>query len=376
MHMTKKYNILHDETTSLFLALIRCGIGKVDRLPFTPSREQWDELFNIAGKQTLQGIAYAGIERLPQEQRPYKELLLRWYHLTLNIRKRNRELTRTAIMVSEKFRKEGFGNSILKGQGIALYYPDPELRIPGDIDIWLDGGCDKVLAYIRRITPDCAPKYHHVDFNVMKGCDIEVHYRPTWMYNPLNNKRLQKFFDKKCNKNFFNTVNTSEGLLHVPTVSFNIVYIPIHIYRHLFDEGIGMRQILDYYFVLMQENSAKEKAECVEILKKTGVLRFTQALMYVMQEMFALDRQHMIVEPDSRHGKFLMREIMLSGNFGKMDARFGQASRGYNLQHFKNQFRRSLLLISHYPSETIWNPLFKIWHTIWMKRHRLDTVNT
>ena len=137
-----------------------------------------------------------------------------------------------------------------------------------------------------------------------------------------------------------------------------------------------MRQILDYYFVLMQENSAKEKDECVEILKKTGVLRFTQALMYVMQEMFALDRQHMIVEPDSRHGKFLMREIMLSGNFGKMDARFGQASRGYNLQHFKNQFRRSLLLISYYPSETIWNPLFKIWHTIWMKKHRLDTVNT
>ena len=34
--MTKKYNILHDETTSLFLALIRCGIGKADRLPFTP----------------------------------------------------------------------------------------------------------------------------------------------------------------------------------------------------------------------------------------------------------------------------------------------------------------------------------------------------
>ena len=361
--------------TTLFLALIRCGIGNADRLPFTPSREQWDELFYIAGKQTLQGIAYAGIERLPQEQRPYKDLLLKWYHLTLNIRKKNKELTKTAIIVSEKFRKEGFDNCILKGQGIAQYYPDPELRIPGDIDIWLDGGCDKVLEYVKGIIPDCKPNYHHVDFNVMKGCDIEVHYRPSWMYCPFSNKRLQEFFNKKCNKDYSNTVNTSEGLLHVPTVSFNIVYIPIHIYRHLFDEGIGMRQILDYYFVLMQENTAQEKEDCVEILKKTGVLRFTKALMYVMQEMFALDKEHMIAEPDSRHGKFLMREIMLSGNFGKMDARFGQSSRGYNLQHFKNQFRRSLLLISHYPSETIWNPLFKIWHTFWMKRHRPDTVN-
>ena len=370
MRMTKKYNILHDEMTTLFLALIRCGIGKADRLPFTPSREQWDGLFNIAGKQTLQGIAYAGIERLPQEQRPYKELLLKWYQLTLNIRKRNRVLTRTAVMVSGKFRKEGFGNCILKGQGIAQYYPDPELRVPGDIDIWLGGGCDKVLAYVKEIIPDCKPTYHHVDFNVMRECDIEVHYRPTWMYNPVNNRRLQKYFNERCDKEFACTVDTSEGELHSPSVSFNTIYIPIHIYRHLFDEGIGMRQILDYYFVLMKENSAKEKEKCVAVLKRTGVLHFTRALMYVMQEMFALDRQHMIVEPDSRHGKFLMREIMLSGNFGKQDARFGQASRGYNLQHFKNQLKRSFMLIGHHPSETFWNPLFKIWHTIWMKRHR------
>ncbi|MBR5600781.1 MAG: nucleotidyltransferase family protein, partial [Bacteroidaceae bacterium] len=167
----------------------------------------------------------------------------------------------------------------------------------------------------------------------------------------------------------------NEGLLHVPTASFNTVYIPIHIFRHLFSEGIGMRQILDYYFVLMQENTAQEKEDCVEILKKTGVLRFTKALMYVMQEMFALDKEHMIAEPDSRHGKFLMREIMLSGNFGKMDARFGQRSRGYNLQHFKNQLKRSFMLIGYHPSETFWNPLFKIWHTFWMKRHRPDAVN-
>ena len=370
MHETKKYNILHDVTTTLFLALIRCGIGKADCLPFTPSREQWDELFKIANKQTLQGIAYAGIERLPQEQRPRKELLLKWYHLTLNIRKRNRELTRTAIMVSEKFRKEGFENCILKGQGIAQYYPDPEMRIPGDIDIWLGGGCDKVITYVKGFIPDCGPKYHHVDFNVMRECDIEAHYRPTWMYNPCNNSRLQKYFEERCSKEFANTVKTSEGALHSPTVSFNTVYIPIHVFRHLFSEGIGMRQILDYYFVLMQENSAEEKEKCVAVLKRTGVMRFTKALMYVMQEMFALDREHMIVDPDSRHGKFLMREIMLSGNFGKQDTRFEKTGGNCNLPHLKNQSKRLFMLTSYYPSETLCSPLFKIWHTFWMKRHR------
>lgn len=370
MRKAKECNITDNETIRLFFALIRCGIGKDDRLPVAPSKEQWDELFDIACKQTLQGIAYAGIEKLPKEQRPYSELLIKWYHITLNINKKNKELTRASIKVSEKFEKEGFRNCILKGQGIAQYYPDPELRLPGDIDIWIEGGCDKVIEYVRNITPDCKPKYHHVDFNVLNGIDIEVHYRPTWMYNPFNNYRLQRFFAERSNSEFTHTVGTNAGRLHTPTATFNMVFIPVHIFRHLFDEGIGMRQILDYYFVMQQKEWQSERATCINALWEAGVLRFTKALMYVMQQMFALDEEQMIVDPDERYGKLLMREILLSGNFGKQDARFKSAQRGYNSQHLKNQLRRSFILIGHYPSETIWNPLFKIWHTFWRSRHK------
>lgn len=370
MGKAKECNITDNETIRLFFALIRCGIGKEDRLPAVPSKEQWDELFNVACKQTLQGIAYAGIEKLPKEQRPDSELLIKWYHITLNIKKKNKELTRASIKVSEKFEKEGFRNCILKGQGIAQYYPDPELRMPGDIDIWLEGGCDKAIEYVRNIVPDCKPKYHHVDFNVLNGIDIEVHYRPTWMYNPFNNRRLQMFFAERSNTEFTHTVKTNEGMLHIPTATFNMVFIPVHIFRHLFDEGIGMRQILDYYFVMQQKEWLAERSTCIKALREAGVLRFTRALMYVMQQMFALNEEQMIVDPDERYGKLLMREILLAGNFGKQDARFKSAQRGYNAQHLKNQLRRSFILIGHYPSETIWNPLFKIWHTFWRVKHK------
>lgn len=370
MGKAKKCNITDNETIRLFFALIRCGIGKDDRLPATPSKEQWDDLFDIACKQTLQGIAYAGIEKLPKEQRPNSELLIKWYHITLNIRKKNKELTRASIKVSEKFEKEGFRNCILKGQGIAQYYPDPELRLPGDIDIWLEGGCDKVIEYVKSIIPDSKPTYHHVDFNVINGIDIEVHYRPTWMYNPFNNRSLQRFFAERSDTEFIHTTKTNEGRLHIPTATFNMVFIPVHIFRHLFDEGIGMRQILDYYFVMQQKEWQSERATCINALWEAGVLRFTKALMYVMQQMFALDEEQMIVDPDERYGRLLMREILLSGNFGKQDARFKSAQRGYNTQHLKNQLRRSFILIGHYPSETIWNPLFKIWHTLWRKKHK------
>lgn len=358
-----------NSTTELFFALIRSGIGKESKLPGTPSPEQWQELFDMSKKQTLAGITFRGIENLPQEQRPPKNLLLQWYMLCESIKKTNSSLNRKAATISQKFREEGFENSILKGQGIARLYPDPQLRTPGDIDIWLGGGCDKVLRYVRTITPDCKPTYHHVDFNISGDVDIEIHYRPTWMCNPFINHRLQNYFAAVAKEQFTNIACTPEGSFPVATTQFNRIYILLHIYRHLFFEGIGIRQILDYYFVTTQDITEEEKSEHIRHLKQFGLYKFARAVTYVMQQMFALDEQHMLVTPDSKEGEFLIGEIMAAGNFGQHDTRYTATERGINTARVQDIIRRSLLLFAHYPSETFWDPLFKVWHLLWRKHH-------
>ena len=358
-----------DRITELFFSLIRCGIGKGNELPYTPCKEEWEGVYDIAKKQTMLGIAFAGIERIPKAQRPHINLLLQWHQQVKYIRELNKKQTVNSIKVSDKFRSEGFSNCILKGQGIAQYYPDPELRIPGDIDIWLEGGSKKIIEYVKGFVPECKPTYHHVDFPVAEGIDMELHYRPSWMYDPVNNKRLQKYFTSRGKIEFGNTVETSEGILHMPTVEFNIVYIPIHIYRHLFDEGIGMRQILDYYFVLQQPIEKERKAKCAKILKSLGLKRFMQALMYVMQEMFDLGEEQMIVKPDKKQGEFLIEEILMAGNFGQYDSRYEATKGGFNLPHIKKLMKHSFILVTKHPSETCWSPIFKIWHMVWMKRN-------
>ena len=357
------------DITELFFALIRCGIGKEQSLPCSPSHEEWQALFDMSKKQTLAGITFSGIENLPQEQRPPKEILLQWYSLSESIKRANASLNSKASALSQKFSEEGFGNCILKGQGIAQSYPNPQLRTPGDIDIWLDGGCDRVLRYIRSITPDCKPTYHHVDFNISHDVEIEVHYRPTWMYSPIDNRRLQRYFSEHAQAQFSNTVGTVEGSFSAPTQVFNMVYIPIHIYRHLFSEGIGLRQILDYYYVLMHEYSDAEKEECRKVLASVGVRRFMPALMYVMQQVFHIDEEHMICPPNKKSGEFLMREIMTAGNFGHHDTRYKATGGGYSLALLHNLIKRSFILVTRYPSEVLWAPAFKIWHFIWRKRH-------
>lgn len=359
------------ETTiiGLFFELIKCGIGKQEKLPCTPDTHQWNELFEIAKKQTLTGIAFAGIERLPQEQRPAKALLLQWYHLSSVIKSKNSELNKKSAIVSKKFKSEGFANCILKGQGIAQLYPDPTLRTPGDIDIWLDGGDSKAIEYAKRYFPGCKPTYHHVDFPITADLDIEIHYRPTWMYNPLTNSKLQKYFASIAKRQFSNIVDTPEGSFPVPSTDFNRIYILLHIYRHLFFEGIGMRQVLDYYFVMQQGMDTAEKQEYIATLKALGLTKFAGALTYVMQQMFGLDQEHTTVKPNAKMGKFLLREIMIAGNFGKYDSRYDLGAHEYTFKRATETIRRNLTLLTRYTNETLWSPYFKIWHYFWRKRH-------
>lgn len=357
-------------TIDIFFSLIRCGIGKERSLPQNPTPQQWQELFEMAKKQTLTGIAFAGVERLPADQRPPKEIILQWYTLCESIKKKNAELDRKCAIVSQKFKSEGFENCILKGQGIAQLYPNPALRIPGDIDIWLGGGDEKVIEYVRKFIPQCEPTYHHVDFPIAPGLDIEVHYRPSWMCNPFTNRKIQHFFDKCANKQFANVVETASGSFPAPTPLFNRIYILQHIFRHLFFEGIGMRQILDYYFVMLQPMNDDEKREYKTLLKDLGLYKFATAVCYVMQRIFAIDDRHYIVEPNVKEGEFLLNEILAAGNFGKHDTRYNDTERGLNTAHISNLVKRTFTILAHYPGEMLWDPLFRAWHLVWRKRRR------
>ena len=347
----------------LFFHLIRCGMGKAKELPRTPGVQEWDELFSIAKKQTLAGIAFAGIEKLPQEQRPPKTVLLQWYNLATLIKKINADLNRKCAIVSGKFKSESFANCILKGQGLAQLYPDPTLRTPGDIDIWLMGEREEILGYVRRHVPNCKPVYHHVDFPVVKDVDIEVHFTPTWMNSPVTNRRLQKFFREQSSFSF----SSSSKALPTPDLAFNRVYILVHIYRHLFAEGIGLRQLLDYYFVLCQGFTEEEREETMRALRALKMQRFATAVMWVLQQVFGMDSRYLLTAPNEQEGRFLLSEIMLAGNFGQYDERVQHVKGESRLHWGLRKVVRNFRFVRSYPSEVLWSPLFKLWQFFFFK---------
>ena len=236
----------------IFFDFLRFSIGSAKEIPGSLKEADWKELYAIAKKQCLVGVLFDGIKKLPAEYVGMKkELLLQWMAESQMLEKANVRLNDAAIQVSEWFRKKGFRTCILKGQGNALMYPNPYSRTPGDIDIWVEGGDKRVISFVRSISPHEKACYHHIEFPSYKGVEVEVHYRPSFLLCFWNNRKLQKYYERVKEEQFSHRVMFGEQReVAIPTVEFNLIFQLTHIFSHLMNEGIGLRQLLDYYYVL------------------------------------------------------------------------------------------------------------------------------
>ena len=219
----------------------------------------WQQLYSFASKQALLGLCFEGIERLGKEypeelrQNPIgRELLMTWMGKAQQIRRQNMKVNAVASKLFSMLREDGLRCCILKGQGNALMYPNPYSRTPGDIDVWVNASREEITEYAKKhfkLGDDI--RYQHIETSV-DGVPVELHFFPCTMNNPIYNTRLQKWFKRNADLQCSNVVSLPDGIgeIAIPTTAFNVVYQLTHLYHHFFDEGIGMRQIIDYFLVV------------------------------------------------------------------------------------------------------------------------------
>ena len=355
-----------------FFDLLRYSIGTSETFPQL-TEEEWQEMYETAKKQSLVGIAFVGISRMPVEMQPPKRVKLNWFMQAEKITKRNEGINKVAVAVASQFTKAGYPNCILKGIGNALIYPQPSARTSGDIDLWVTGDIEKLVLLARKRVPSAKAEYHHVDFGKVGGIEVELHYRPSFMNSLINNARLQCWFKEKAEDQFRHQVELPGGVgqVCVPTVSFNLVYQMAHISNHVIHEGIGLRQLLDYYYLLQKAATGEliiNSEELRNTLCRVGLYKVAGAVMYVLHEVFGLKKELMIVPMDEKRGQFLLNEIMIAGNFGHYDERVEKSAGaiGKNTQRLKRDIR----LLRYFPSECLWEPVFRWYHFFWRMAHR------
>lgn len=353
-------------TEQQFFSLLRFSLDVTSELeePVT----DWEAMYDVATKQSLRGVLFCGVERLPKDQQPSDELMVKWFVKNDKIRKANERVNANAVALTEALRKKGFRCCVLKGQGNALLYPRPFMRTSGDIDAWLQCTPAEAIAFVRKYMPTARAEYHHVDFGMFNKTDVEAHYRPSFMNNLVNNGRLQRYFREQAEAQFAHEVTLPQGTISVPTAAFNRIYQMAHISNHLIHEGIGLRQLVDYYYVLRQGFSPEEQAADAVTLKRCGLMPMAGAVVYVLRQLLRLEERYWIVAPDERRGRFLLNEIMAGGNFGKYDERVAH-SRHHTFAANMERLRRDWRLMGLFPSECLNEPIFRVYHYFWRRKY-------
>lgn len=374
------------QSENLFFELLQVAIGSRNRLSSTPTLEEWDDIQELCKKQTMVGIGFVGMKRLPQEQWPQdRRFIMRWTMRAEKIKTRNEKINTECIFLTKGLAKEELHSCILKGQSNLKYYNTllESYRTSGDIDIWVwsdRGKVSDVIQYVLSRDDKATVYYHHSNGNifrhVVKKTDTEIHHRPSWMSAPWRNKVFQRFCNEHKNDISKYPIEISEGkkaFFYVPSVEFDAVYQLVHIYRHLFNEGIGLRQMLDYYMVLINltpslskgERKGCSQKEAMKVLSDLGMERFTSAVMWVLQEVFAMKAEYLLCEPKEKEGRFLLKEIMLAGNFGHEDERYTITREENVVRWGLMKLKRNMKFLTSYPEEVICEPLFRVFHWAW-----------
>lgn len=371
---------------NLFFELLRVAIGSEGALSRVPSPQEWKALYDMAKKQSLVGICFAGLQRLGADaDSGFSKLgltemqYLTWMGMAAKIQQRNEVVNQQCVELQKRLSKEGLRSCILKGQSVAYLYGKKlsGLRQSGDIDAWVDASRNDIIRYVQKIAPTTNVREHHMELEAFDNTEVEIHFWPAVIRHFLKNRRLQRWFNGKRNEAFDNHINlhgVSNLTICAPTPEFHAVQQMTHMYHHLFDSGIGLRQVMDYYFVLnaiANENARELSANlsvntCFEAIKHIGMGRFASAMMYVLQVTTGLEREKMICEPSEEDGKFLLGEIMRGGNFGHHDDRKTRNTKNY-FSSFYGSIFRNMRYLRFNPFDWFWSPLWRLYYFGWRK---------
>lgn len=411
---------------SLFVELIQIALGTRTVLSRIPSENEWQQIYETAAKQSLVGVILSGIEVIRAksvELSVPKMLLLQWIGEVQMIEQQNKKLNEAAEHLTRIFKNGRLRSCVLKGQGVARLYDvrckksdvrsqnseqraddnseqnsdglsslsslnsltgTPETfgnlgtntdntiggslslrRQPGDIDLWVEGGREKVLQFLKNsFLKTGTVVIHHVDASIIDGVETEVHFLPSYSYNYLRYIKYKKFFKEEANQQF-DHFDEQVGFAY-PTNRFNAVYLMMHIFRHVFHEGIGLRQLMDYYFVLIHLTD-EERKWAYGKMKWLGLGKVTSAVMYVMKAVFLMDDKYLLCNPSEKTGKYLLDEIFAGGNFGKYGEQYEAAHSGSSFNLYLKNLKRLGKVYSLCPSEVLWAPIWKPCHWIWRK---------
>lgn len=379
----------------LFFALLRVAIGTQDSLPHIPSKEEWMELYAMAKKQSLVGIVFAAIQRIANDNHDDDDnnhsasgmaseelepcevmakywnmpemLYLKWMGMAAKIQQRNEVVNKQCVELQKKLADDGLKSCVMKGQGVAALYKQHEneyenenihleaslsmLRQSGDIDIYVTCGREHAIRYAQSLQKEVDWDYKHLHLDIFPGTEVEMHYRTEMMFNVFKNRTLCKWEESDAIKRA--VFSEDKNGIITASAEFNLVYLLLHMYNHAMSEGCGLRQFMDYYFLLKSIDINEYKEAALKTIKSLGMKRFAGGVMWVLQEIFGLEKNQMLLSVNEKAGRYLLKDALEGGNFGKYDNSRHWGKALYPIRLIYDWFTRDMRILWNVSSEAM-----------------------
>ncbi len=347
-----KYN-----DNSSYVEFIKYSIGVGTDIPVSAKCIDWNDFLQFCNRQGVIGLVYGTLERggmkIPQQ------CLFQWLAFAENIKRQNAIVNKRISQCATFFEEKGCRSIVMKGQANGLMYPKPELRSPGDIDIWIEGARKDVINMVLDITPNAHYSIHHIKMPIFKDVSVEVHYRPIFLTNWFKDRKLQQYIASIEERQFSHHQPLGDIEIGTLTEDFDVIYQLLHMWHHFFETRNNFKQFIDYYYLLKKGHV--NSTDVVNHLKIFGVLQYAKGIMWVMKEILGLEEKYVYTEPDEILGKQILAESM----------RFGTFSHNKPRQVFQ-QLTGNFRLVKYFPSEVLISPLFLIWHQLWKLKIKWD----
>lgn len=318
---------------NLFFELIQVGLGRKERLSRELSKKEWNAVYEKSVQQAVTGVAFLGIQKLPQEQWPDVQLKLEWIGQAEQIRQRNKcinaILGELVFLLNRNFVKY----AIVKGQVVGQYYSETSCRQSGDIDFYV--APDDFDRTKRLIVKEWAADFegekghHHIEFEY-KGVPFEQHHKLIKLYDKKKDDYWEKLVNNNLEKQVINGVKVS-----TLSPTLHSLYIFLHLYHHLLELGVGMRQFCDWAVMLHECRKEINHKDIQQHLKVLGMEKAYRACGAILVDQLALPVEEFTYELndiDRKYARKVLEVVEYRGNMGHYNLKGGYKGLLHNIE--------------------------------------------
>lgn len=321
------------ELKEVFFPLLRSALWGEELVNF-PLDTDWLKVMELGERQSVLALTFDGVERLPKKQLPDMDTLMDWLGQTSFQEIQNEEMNKDVASLVGYFNSVGIASRLLKGQGCATYYPKPQHRTCGDIDLFVGN------EYYQHAKESLAKMGVKIKRETLKDAQFTFGDSPVEMHrmeDHFYSTRLDSVFQQICRMEEWvnpRVVKIGGEDVALFNVTFNVFYIFVHLYHHFLQVGVGLRQVCDWMMVMHKDESDVDWQKLEGWLRGIKALRAWNTFYGLTVEYLG---QHLQNSPEwmNRWSKddveFILDDIMCQGNFGK----YGESLR-------KREFRGGL----------------------------------